>query len=74
MVNKKMMCYRGCVVLRWVRITICPLFASLVVPNRDPKDGYFYPTQTLMIDSYNIHAPIITFLLVRGEIALVKTM
>ena len=69
MVNKKMMCYRGCVVLRWVRITVCHLSTSRMMPNHDTMDGYFYPTHTLMIDSYNIHAPIITILLVRGEIA-----
>ena len=27
--------------------------ASLVIPNGDPRDGLFYPTLTLMIDSYN---------------------
>ena len=25
---------------------------SLVMPNGDPRDGFFYPTLTLMIDSY----------------------
>ena len=25
------------------------------MPNRDPQDGFFYPTLTLMIDSYNRH-------------------
>ena len=24
------------------------------MPNGDPRDGYFYPTLTLMLDSYNI--------------------
>ena len=28
--------------------------ASLVMPNRDPRDGFFYPTLTLMLDSYNV--------------------
>ena len=28
--------------------------ASLVMPNGDPRDGFFYPTLTLMIDSYII--------------------
>ena len=28
--------------------------ASLAMPNGDPRDGLFYPTLTLMIDSYNI--------------------
>ena len=23
------------------------------MPNDDPRDGFFYPTHTLMIDSYN---------------------
>ena len=27
--------------------------ASLVMPNGDPRDGFSYPTLTLMIDSYN---------------------
>ena len=26
--------------------------ASLVMPKSDPQDGFFYPTLTLMIDSY----------------------
>ena len=26
--------------------------ASLVMPNGDPRDGFFYPTLTLRIDSY----------------------
>ena len=24
-----------------------------MMPNGDPRDGFFYPTLTLMIDSYN---------------------
>ena len=26
--------------------------SSLVMPNDDPREGFFYPTLTLMIDSY----------------------
>ena len=33
--------------------SLSPL-ASLVMPNRDPRAGFFYPTLTLMMDSYNI--------------------
>ena len=29
-----------------------------VMPNGDPRDGFFYPTLTLMIDSYNLTYPI----------------
>ena len=25
------------------------------MPNGDPRDGFFYPTLTLMIDSYNLY-------------------
>ena len=25
-----------------------------MMPNCDPRDGFFYPTLTLMIDSYNM--------------------
>ena len=35
-------------------ITICHQLATLVMPIGDPRDGFFYPTLTLMIDSYNI--------------------
>ena len=35
-------------------ITICHHSASLVMPNDDPRDGFFYPTLTLRIDSYRI--------------------
>ena len=28
--------------------------ASPMMPNSDPQDGFFYPTLTLMIDSYNV--------------------
>ena len=34
-------------------ITVCHHSASLVMPNGDPRDGFFYPTRTFMIDSYN---------------------
>ena len=33
-------------------ITVCHHSASLVIPNGDPRDGFFYPTLTLMKDSY----------------------
>ena len=29
------------------------LSASVVMPNGDPRDGFSYPTLTLLIDSYN---------------------
>ena len=35
-------------------ITVCHQSASLVMPNCDPQDGFFYPTLTLMIDSYSL--------------------
>ena len=35
-------------------ITICHHSASLEVPNGDPRDGFFYPTLRLTIDSYII--------------------
>ena len=35
-------------------ITVCHHSASLVLPNGDPRDGFFYPTLTLMIDSKSI--------------------
>ena len=35
-------------------ITICHHSASLVMAIGDPWDGLFYPTLTLMIDSYSI--------------------
>ena len=34
-------------------ITVCHHSASLVMPNGDPQGGFFYPTLTLMIDSYS---------------------
>ena len=30
-------------------ITVCHHSTSLVMPNGDPRDGFFYPTLTLMI-------------------------
>ena len=35
-------------------ITVCPHSRSLMMPNGNPRDGFFYPTLTLMIDSYNL--------------------
>ena len=32
-------------------ITVCHHSASLVMPNGDPRDGYFYPILKLMMDS-----------------------
>ena len=34
-------------------ITACHHLASLEMPIGDPRDGFFYPTITLMVDSYN---------------------
>ena len=34
-----------------VGITVCHHSASLVMPNADPLDRFFYPTLTLMMDS-----------------------
>ena len=33
-------------------ITVCHHSASLVKPKSDPRDGFFYPILTLLIDSY----------------------
>ena len=33
-------------------ITVCHHSASLVMPNCDPRDGFFYPTLTLVMDYY----------------------
>ena len=33
-------------------ITVCHHSASLVMPNDDPRDNFFYPTHTLMMNSY----------------------
>ena len=37
------------------RFPVCHHSASLVMSNGDPRDGLFYPTLTLMIDSYIIN-------------------
>ena len=37
-----------------LRITICHYSASLVMTIGGPRGRFFYPTLTLMIDSYNI--------------------
>ena len=37
-------------------ITVCHHKASLVMPNGDPQDIFFYPTLTLMMDSYSLEA------------------
>ena len=34
-----------------LRITVCHHSASLVMPNCDPRDRFFYPTLTLMIEA-----------------------
>ena len=39
---------------RSLGITVCHHSASLVMPNGDPRDRFFYPTLTLMMDSYNL--------------------
>ena len=41
-------------------ITVCHHSASLVMPNSDPRNGFFYRTLTLIIDSYNID-PVLCF-------------
>ena len=35
-------------------ITVSHHLASQVMPNSDPRDRYFYPTITLIIDSYSL--------------------
>ena len=35
-------------------MNILTFASSLVMPNGDPRDGFFDPTLTLMIDSYNL--------------------
>ena len=39
-----------------LKITVCHHSASLVMSNGDPRDGFFYPTLTLMIYSYIVVA------------------
>ena len=34
--------------------TVCHHSARLVMPNSDPRYGFFYPTLTLMVDIYNL--------------------
>ena len=38
-------------------ITVCHHSTSLEMPMGDPQDGFFYPTPTLMIDSYSLIMP-----------------
>ena len=33
---------------------VCHHLASLVMPIGDPWDGFFYPTLTVVMDSYNL--------------------
>ena len=40
-------------------ITVCHHSASLVMPNGDPRDGCFYPTLTLMMDSFIVYCAIV---------------
>ena len=35
-------------------ITVCHHSAGLMMPNNDPRDRFFYPSLTLMMDSYNL--------------------
>ena len=35
-------------------ITVCHHSASLVMPNGDPRDAWFFPTPTLTIHSYGL--------------------
>ena len=35
-------------------ITVCHHSAILVMPNGDPRDGFFYPTLRHMINSYTL--------------------
>ena len=35
-------------------ITVCHQPASLVMPIGDPWDRFYYPTLTLMMDTYNL--------------------
>ena len=34
--------------------TVCHHSASLVMPIGDPRDGFFYPTLTLIMDTYSL--------------------
>ena len=55
-------------------ITVCHHSASLVMPNGDPRDGLFYPTLTLMIDSYNFtgHVSVMGDLLYHDQLKLLS--
>ena len=35
-------------------LSVCHHSASLMIPNGDPRDGFTYPTLTLMVDYYII--------------------
>ena len=37
-----------------LRLSVCHHLASLMIPNSDPRDGFTYPTLTLMVDYYII--------------------
>ena len=37
-----------------LEITVCRHSASLVMPNGDPRDGFFYSNLILMIDSNSL--------------------
>ena len=41
-------------------ITVCYHLASLDMPNGDPRDGFFCPTLTLMMNSYSLYIIYIT--------------
>ena len=47
------LCERGIRKNLFLVITVCHHSASLVMPIHDPRDGFFYPTLTLMTDSSN---------------------
>ena len=38
-----------------LRITVCHHSASLVMPNDDPRDGFFYPILILILLNYFIN-------------------
>ena len=45
---------------------ICPspsVSISPIMPKSDPRDTFFYPTRTLMIDSYTHSLPVVTFVI-----------
>ena len=55
-------------------ITDCHHSASLVMPISDPRDGIFYPTLTLMMNSYNLlhQTKAQTFYTDTGELLMAK--